>query len=169
MTASLAVGFSFYVWSFLLRSFHKWYKVMSSTCYIFSPLFLFHWFSQVVKNFTFTSETPVILILLKFLSSKPAKKRLVKKVEHKLEVAFFDGIGADVQLRHFLLLSVPISPQLSRLTFLHFFSFLECPLKLACTFLLITVRCFWTINYLSSKLEIILLQETSYKAPFKQF
>ncbi len=30
-------------------------------------------------------------------------------------------------------------------------------------------QCFWTINYLSSKLEIILLQVTSYKAPFKQF
>ena len=107
---------------------------MSSTRYIFSPLFLFHWFSQVVTNFTFTSETPVILLLLKFLPSNPAKKRLVKNGEHKLEKPFFDGIRGDVQLRHFILLSVPISQRLSRLTSLYFFSFLKWPLKLVCTF-----------------------------------
>ena len=61
---------------------------MSSTCYIFSPLFLLHWLSQVVTNFTFTSETYVILLLFKFLPSSAAKKLLVNKVEHKVESAF---------------------------------------------------------------------------------
>ena len=58
---------------------------MSSTCYDFSPLFLFDWFSQVVTNFTFTSENYAILLLLKFLPSNAAKKLLVQNVEHKLE------------------------------------------------------------------------------------
>ena len=58
---------------------------MSSTCYIFSPLFLLHWFSQVVTSFTFTSETYAILLLFKFLPSNAAKKLLVKNVEHKVE------------------------------------------------------------------------------------
>ena len=51
-------------------------------------MFFFHWLSQVVTNFAFTSETPVILLLLKFFPSNPAKKRFVRNVEHKLEEAF---------------------------------------------------------------------------------
>ena len=58
---------------------------MSSNCCIFSPFFLLHWFSQVVINSTFTSETYVILLLFKFLPSNAAKKLLVKNVEHKVE------------------------------------------------------------------------------------
>ena len=65
---------------------------MNSTCYIFSPLFLFHWCSQVVTNFTFTSETSVILLLLKCLPSNTTKKSSVKNVEHKLEETFTDVI-----------------------------------------------------------------------------
>ena len=85
---------------------------MNSTCYIFSPLFLFHWFSQVVTNFMFTSENYAILLLLKFFPSNAAKKLLVKNVEYKLEKkTFFDGIRGDVQLRHSILLSVPIFQQ----------------------------------------------------------
>ena len=91
-----------------------WYKVMSSTCYIFSSLFFFHWFSQVVTKFTFTSENYVTLLLLKFFPSNAAKVVLMRNVEHKLEQAFFDGIRGHVQLRHFILLSVPISQQLHR-------------------------------------------------------
>ena len=49
------------------------------------------------------------------------KKSLVKIVEHKLEEAFSDGIR-DVQLSGFILLSVLISQQLPRLTFLFQFS-----------------------------------------------
>ena len=134
MTAPLTVGLSFYAWSVLLWSFHIWYKVKSSTCYICSPLFLFHWFSQVVTNFTFTSEAPVILLIFKFLPSNPPKKRLVKNVEHKLEEAFSDVIW-DVHLGRFILLSVPISQQLPRLTSFYFFSFLNWSLKLDCIFL----------------------------------
>ena len=98
---------------------------MSSTCYIFSPLFLLHWLRQVVTNFTFTSETYVILLLLKLFCSNAAKNLLVKNVEHKLELSLFDGTGGDVQLRHFILISVPISHQLPRLFSLYFFSFLD--------------------------------------------
>ena len=98
---------------------------MSSTCYIFSPLFLLHWFSQVVTKFTFTSETYVILLLFKLLPSNAAKNLLVKNEEHKVESAFFDGIRGDVQLGRFILLSVPISRQLPRLTSLYFFTFLK--------------------------------------------
>ena len=65
---------------------------MSSTCYIFSPSFLFHWFNQVVTNFTFTTETYVMLLLLKCLPSNATKKSLVKIGEHKLEEAFSDVI-----------------------------------------------------------------------------
>ena len=114
-------------------NFQICFKVMSNTSYIFSPLLLFQCFSQVAKNFTFTSETSLILLLLKFLPSSPTKKSVVKTVEHKLEEAFFDGIR-DVQLRRFNLLSVPISQQLPRLTSLHFFNFLKGPLKQDCTF-----------------------------------
>ena len=48
----------------------------------------------------------------------------MKGVEHKLEEASFDGIR-DVQLGRFILLSVPISQQLPRLTSLYVFSFLN--------------------------------------------
>ena len=120
LTAPLTVGLSFYVWSYFLWSFHMWYKDMSSTCYIFSPLFLSHWLSQIVTEFTFTSEASVILPLPKRLPSNAAKKLLVKNVEHNLEKAFFDGIRGDVQLRHLFLLSVPISQQLPRLTSFYF-------------------------------------------------
>ena len=106
---------------------------MNSTCYIFSPLFLFHRCCQVVINFTFTSETYVILLLLKCFLSNATKKSLVKIVEHKLEEIFSDVIW-DVHLGLFILLSVPISQQLSRLTSLYFFSFLNRPLNLDCTF-----------------------------------
>ena len=90
---------------------------MSSTCYIFSPLFLFHWFSQVVTNFTSISESSVILLLLKFLPSDAEKKLLVKNMEHKLIEAFSDSLR-DVQLGRFILLSVSISQQLPGLALL---------------------------------------------------
>ena len=132
------VGFSFYVWSFLLWSFYIWYEVMSSTCYIFSPLFLFHWISQVVTNFTLISENSVILLLLllllKFVPSDAEKNLLVKNVDYKLVGAFSDSLRGDVQLERFLLLSVPICQQPPRLASLYFFSFLNWPLKLDCTF-----------------------------------
>ena len=49
----------------------------------------------------------------------------MKIVEHKLVEAFFDSIRGDVQLARFILLSVPISEQLARLTSRYFFSFLK--------------------------------------------
>ena len=101
---------------------------MSSTCYTFSPLLLFHRFSQVVTNFAFTSKTYAMLLLL------AAKKLLAKNVEDKLNWVFFDGIRGVVQLRHFVLFSVPISQQFPRPTSLYLFCFLEWPLKLDCTF-----------------------------------
>ena len=133
LTAPFMVGISFFGRYFLLWSFHIWYKVLNSTCYIFSPLLFFHWCSRVVTNFTFISETYVILLLLKCLPLNATKKSLVKIVEHKLEETFSDVIW-DVHLGRFSLLSVPISRQLPRLTSLYFFSFLNRPLKLDCTF-----------------------------------
>ena len=134
LTAPFMVGISFYGRYFLLWSFHIWQKVMKSTCFIFSPLFLFHWCSQVVTNCTFTSETYVILLLLKSLPSNATKKSIVKIAEHKLEETFSDVIWV-VHLGRFILLNVPISQQLPRLTSLYFFSFLERPLKLTAPFL----------------------------------
>ena len=93
LTAPLMVGLSFY--GHCISD-----KVMSNTYYIFSPLFLFHCSSQVATNFTFTSDTS--LTLLKCFPSNGTKKLLVKIVEHKLG--------------RFILLSVPISQQLLRLT-----------------------------------------------------
>ena len=98
---------------------------MSTTCYLFSPLFFFHCFSQVATNFTSTPETSLILLLLKCLPSNTTiKKSIVKIVQNKLEEAFSDGIR-DVQLGRFILLNVPISQQLPRPTSLSFFSFLN--------------------------------------------
>ena len=70
---------------------------MINTCYKFSPVFLFHCFSQVATNFRFTSENSLILLLLNCLRSNATKKSHVKIVEYKLEEAFSDGIR-DVQL-----------------------------------------------------------------------
>ena len=106
---------------------------MSNTCYLFSPLFLSHCFGQVATNFTFTSETSLILLLPICLPSIATKKSLLEIVERKLEEAFSDGIR-DVQLGRFILLSVPIFQRLPRLTSLSFFSFLNWPLKHDCIF-----------------------------------
>ena len=106
---------------------------MTNTCYIFSPLFLFHCTSQFATNFTFTSENSLILLLLKCLPPNATKKSVVEIVEHKLDETISDGIQ-DVQLGRFILLSVPNSLQLPRLTFFDFLSFLNWPLKHDCTF-----------------------------------
>ena len=134
LTAPFMVGISFYGRYSFLWSLHIWHKVMNSTCFIFSLLFLFHWCSQVVTNFTFSSESYVILLLLKCFASNATKKSLVKNVEHKLEETFSDVVW-DVHLGRFFLLNVPISQQLPRLTSLYFFSFLKRPLKLTAPFL----------------------------------
>ena len=94
---------------------------------------MFHCFSQVVTKSTFTSENSYILLLLKRLQPNETEKTVVKNVEHKIEEAFSDSIR-NVQLGGFILVSVPISQQLPRLTSLYFFSFLNWPLKHDCTF-----------------------------------
>ena len=82
---------------------------MSTTYYIFSRLFCLPCPSQVAASFTVTPQTSVRLLLIKCLSSKPTKKLLVKFGEHTIEEAFFDGMRGDLQLGHFVLLSVPVS------------------------------------------------------------
>ena len=91
LTAPFMDGISFYGRYFLLWSFHIWYKVMNSSCYLFSPLILFHWFNQVVTDFTFTSETTVILLLLKFLPSTllPSEKETCEKLGIQTRISFF--------------------------------------------------------------------------------
>ena len=96
------------------------------------------------------------------------EKLVVKNVQHKPEEAFSDGTRGDIQLGRFILLSVAISYQLPRHTSPYFFSFLNWPLKHDCVFRWETFEWFWTFNH-SWKLEIFLLQATSYRAPFMQF
>ena len=72
----------------LFLSFHMWYKKTKNTWYIFPQLFLFHCFRQVATNFTFTSETSVLLLLLKCLPSNSKIKLFVKKVEHNWKKPF---------------------------------------------------------------------------------
>ena len=69
-------------------------------------------------------------------SLKRREKIIVKIVELKLEEAIFDGLRRDIQLGHFILLTVPNSQQLPILTSLYFFSFLKTwlQLKYDCTF-----------------------------------
>ena len=107
---------------------------MSKSCYKLLSLFLFHFFIQVATNFTFTSKTSVLLLLFKSLSSIATKNLLVIIVKHKLKEVFLDGIRRNVQLGHFILLIVPISQQLPRLTFLCFLIFLKWQLKFDCIF-----------------------------------
>ena len=118
MIDSSSHGWSFYFWTYYFC-----YKVLSNTCFMFLPFFLFHCFSQVATNFTFTSKTSNILLLLKCLPSAATKKSFVNIKEHKSEEAFSDGMR-DVKLGRFILISVPISQQLPRLTSFSFFSFL---------------------------------------------
>ena len=101
----LIFGLSLNGWSLFFWSLHIWCKILSNPCYLFLPLSLFHCFSQVATTFTFTSETSVILLLLKRLPPNATKKLLVKVVEDNLGEVFFDVIRRDVQLRHFILLS----------------------------------------------------------------
>ena len=54
-------------------------------------------------------------------------------MERNLEEANLDSILRGVQLGHFIILSIPISQQLPRLTSLDFLSFLKWPLILNCT------------------------------------
>ena len=79
------------------------------------------------RNFSYKTIT-------KNFPSNATKKSVVKIVEHKLDEPFSDGTRGDIQLGCFILLSVPISQQLPRLTFLYFFSVLKWPLRRDCTF-----------------------------------
>ena len=139
---------------------------MSNSCYIFSPYFLFHCFSQVATNFTFTSENYFILLLLKGLPPNPTKKSVVKSVEHKLEEAFSDGIR-HVQLGCFILLSVPVSQQLPRFTSLYFFSFLTWPVNYDCIFRRQNSEGFEQLTTLENW-KFFSLQVTNYRAAFMQ-
>ena len=168
LTARHTAGLSLHVCSFFLWSFHLWYKVISSTCYIFSSMFLFHWFSEVVTIFTFTSETSVILLFLQFLPSNPAKKLLVKNVKHKLEKSLFwrHKRRCSSEILHFT--QCPIFSTTSQTYLSLLLQFSQMTVETCLDFSLTAVRCFRIIN-LSWKLETILLQVTSYKAPLKHF
>ena len=127
------VVLSFHGLFFLLWSFHKWYKAMKNTCYIFLSIFfpllqsgcckLYVYF----RNFCSTTDT-------KLSSSKPNKKLLEKIVKANLQEVLYDGVRKSVQLEHFNLLSVPVSQQLPRLIFPYFFRILKWPLKFYCVF-----------------------------------
>ena len=61
-------------------------------------------------------------------------KRNEKITRENCGTETFSDVIWDVHLGRFILLSVPISQQLHRLTSLYFFSFLNRPLKLDSTF-----------------------------------
>ena len=73
---------------------------MRNTCYL-NLSFFFHDFSQVASNFTFTSETSFILLLLICVLSNAMRKSLVSIGEDKLGEILFGGIRRDIQLGHF--------------------------------------------------------------------
>ena len=109
---------------------------MSNTCYKLLTLFLFLCFSQVPTNFTFNFRNFSYATITKMSSLKRNKKITRRKfVEHKLEEAFSDSLGGYVHLGRFILLIVPISQQLPRLTSLYFLSSLNDRSNLTALFL----------------------------------
>ena len=74
------------------------------------------------RNFSSTTITQMSSLKLK-------DKTICEKSGTQMEEAFFDGIRGDVQLKHFIILSVPVSQKLHRLTTLYFFSFFKWLLK----------------------------------------
>ena len=165
LTAPFMAGISFYGRYFLLWSFHKRYKVMNSTCYIFPPLFLFHWCSQVVTNFTFTSETYVILLLLKCLPSNATKKSFVKLWNTNWKKHFLTLYEMFIWDASFYSVFQFLNnfPDLPRFTSL-VFSIGRWNLT---ALFLDNIQGFWTIIH-SWKLEIFPLKVTSYNAPLIQ-
>ena len=85
MTAHFTVGFSLYIWFFLLWSFRIWYKVMSGTCYNFSPLFFCIGSVKLLQHLRLRQKLMFYYYYLNFFPSNAAKKLLVKNVEHKVE------------------------------------------------------------------------------------
>ena len=118
-------------WSSLFWTFHVWYKVMSNIRCIFSTIFFSSLPSSCYKLYVYFRNFSYNTII-QMSSIKRNKQLLVKIVEHKLDEAFSDVIWV-VQLGRFILLSVPISQQLPRLTSLYFFSFLNWRLEPDCT------------------------------------
>ena len=134
MTALLAVGFSFFDWSFFfdLSIYRTNLREVLAANFC---LYLFIIISVKLLQLLRLLQK----LLLHYYDSNvfretQRKNLIVKSVEHNLEESFFDHIRGDVQLGHFILLSVPISQQLSSLTSGYFFSFLKLPLRLDCTF-----------------------------------
>ena len=125
---------SSYGWFFLFRTFQSWYKVMSDTCYILSPLFFIFASVKLLQTLRLLQNFLLYYYYSNVFPQKQRKKLLMKIVEHKLEEAVSNSIRGDVQLGRLILLNVPISRQFPRLTSLHFFSFLKWPLKLDWTF-----------------------------------
>ena len=140
---------------------------MCGTCYIFSPFFLLHWFSQVVTKFTFTSETYVLLLLFKFLPSNAAKKVTCEKCGTQSRISLlWQHRRCATDSLHFTQCPNFSTTSQTYLSLLLYFSqkTVETWLHLYLT----TVRWFWSIDH-SWRLEIIALRVTSYKASFTQF
>ena len=133
LTAPFMVGISFYGRYFLLWSFHIWYKVMNSTCYIFRHYFFFIGAVKLLQFLRLLQKLMLYYFYSNVSCQTQRKNHSSKMWKHKLEETFSDVIW-DVHLGRFILLIVPISQQLPRLTSLYFFSFLNRPLKFDCTF-----------------------------------
>ena len=124
---------SSYGWSFLFWTFHIWYEVMRTFCYIHSPLFFFFAWVKLPQTLSLLQK---LLFNYHFSTVFPQTNfwLLVTTVEDKLIEAFSDSMRKEVQLERFDLPSIPISQQLPRLTSPYFVRFLKWPLKLDCTF-----------------------------------
>ena len=103
------VGISFYgiVWIFLVNWDYN-IKVLATN---FSPLFLFHCYSQVASIFTFISDYSVKLLLLKCLLQTDTRKLHVRIVVPKLQSSILRVTKRDVLLVHGIVPNVPVSPQ----------------------------------------------------------
>ena len=166
MTPTVTVRLSLYVWSFLLWSFHKWYKVKISTCDIFLPSFFSMVQSSCYKFYVYFRN--LCYTTLTQISHSNAAKSTCEKCGTQTRISHFwrhkrtcsTGTLRFTQCPNFSTTSqtylslLPQSFGMTVETWQHF--------------LLTTLMCIWTTN-LSRTLEFILLQVTSCKATFKLF
>ena len=86
-------------------------KIATIFATIFSPLFLLRCYRQVASIFTFVPDYFVKLLLLKCLRSIETRKLHVRVVLPKLQNLILRVTRRDVQLEHYIVPNVPISPR----------------------------------------------------------
>ena len=97
-------------------TFHLWKKRLSKICYIFLPFFDLHCFSQVDYFFTFNLDYSVNLLFLYSLCSIETKNLRLKIPVLKQQSLILLVTRRYVQSEHSVVLSVPVSPQIPKVT-----------------------------------------------------